>query len=215
MRRGRQNNRNRPKGPLRDMQGTAMSIPHPPQINPQITHHQRFRFVLSGNQSQKNITFQNLLDMYLVASTAILGYDVFDIVKVKKIEVWALGAGVATPVSVSLTFPGGGTGFAGDARSYQDTSVSEAPAHIVCKPSKFSAAGMWQGSSAFVAFQITAPTQSVVDIEVSMRNTPVAPVAAAVALVGATPGQFYYRGADGQATAGTSWAPQATGPDVI
>jgi len=192
-----------------------MDIPQPPPIRPQITHRQRLRFVLSSNASQKNISFANLLDCMLVATTATQGYDIFDAVRVNSVEIWSLSAGLATPVSVAISFPGGTTGGAGDALAYSDTSVGESCAHLHVRPQKQSAAGFWQGSGAFVAFQLTVPAQSVIDVDVSFRNTVVAPVAAANALVGATTGQFYFRGLDGLPSASTIFAPQTNGPDVI
>jgi hypothetical protein len=189
-----------------------MEMTHPPAIRPQITHTQRLRFVTNANIQQTNISFQNLLDAMLVATSATVAFDIFDAVKVKSVEMWSLFTNDGTPVTVNVSFPGGVTGGAGDAKEHADTSVGISPAHLHVRPDRTCAAAMWQGSSTFVAFQLTCPSQTVIDVEVSFRNTIVAPVSSQNAIAGATTGQFYYRGLDGIAVATTKFTPQALNP---
>lgn len=193
--------RNGPERPL------ATAATHPPPINPQITHHQRLRF-LSNAAGTQVITYANLLDTMLIAVSAIAGYDLFDVVKVKAVEMWCQGVTNA-PTTVTCTFDGGIAGVAGSGRQYADTSMGIEPAHVYCRPGKDNGCGLWQGTSALVAFAISVPNETVIDVEVSFRNATVAPVAADNALVGAGVGQIYYRGLDGLAIAGTKFVPQA------
>lgn len=178
-------------------------LPHPPEIRPQITHHQRMRFrcTTAGSQS---VSFANLLDTMFVAATAVTGFDLWDVVKVKRVEMWSSPTSATTTVSVD--FPGQlGVG-AGDGHLVSDTSMGISPAHINARPSKFSTAGQWQGSSALVAFSLlNCPLDAVIDVECSFRNSSVAPLSVAVAPVAAQPGQFYYRGLDGQTPAATKF----------
>jgi hypothetical protein len=189
--------------------GAVQSIPHPPLIQPQIRHHQRLRFVTNAAVSA-SITFGNLLDALLVASSATQGYQVFDQVKVKAVECWAIAA-IGTSTTVTVSFPGNTGGDAGDGRVLADTSVSTEPAHVYAKPAKLSAAAMWQSTaSGMNAVSFIGPTGMIVDVEVAYRNTDSAPTVVTNALVAAVTGQFYYRGLDGLPIASTQFVPQAT-----
>jgi hypothetical protein len=171
------------------------------------------RFIVSaGSAISQSVSFANLLDTMLVATSATSGVDIWDAVRVKAVEIWATGVtgSANTPTTVTVDFAGATGADAGDGRVWSDTSVSVEPAHIRAIPSKLSSAGHWQQSSAFVAFTLPfCPPGAVVDVEMEFRNSSIAPVTAANALVGATIGQFYYRGLDGLALSGTRFTPQA------
>jgi len=191
--------------PRRDAQLRSIEIhaTHPPQINPQITHHQRMRFLANAAGSQV-VTFQNLLDALLVCTSATVGYDLYDVVKVKKVEMWCQGVTNA-PTTLSVDFSGGIAGAAGTGRFFSDTSMGVEPAHVVATPGRDNACAFWQGSSSLVAFVVTNANETVIDVEVTYRNAVVTPVACANALVAGAVGQVYYRGLDGLATAGTKY----------
>jgi len=166
----------------------------------------RFTCSTAGTQA---VTFANILDSLLVATSATAGFDLFDVVKIKAVEMWSCSttSGVNT---VTVDFAGQLGGVAGDGAQWSDTNMAQQPAHVRAIPSKTCAAGWWQGSSALVAFSlVNCPLNAIIDVECSFRNASVAPVAAAVALVGAAAGQLYYRGLDGQAVAGTKFPAQA------
>ncbi len=182
---------------------------HPPPIRAQISHRQRLRFLCltAGSQS---VTFANLLDCMLVATSATTAVDIFDQVKVNFVEMWATGVNNVSLLTVACGFTGGTTGVAGDGRIISDTSMNSEPAHIKAKPLPSSAAGQWQISNGLVAFTLfDCPAAAIIDVDCSFRNADIAPVSSAVAPVGATAGQFYYRGLDGQATASTKFQPLA------
>jgi hypothetical protein len=149
-----------------------------------------------------------LMDMMLVATTATTGFDVWDSVKVKLVEAWCQGVTNA-PTTITIDWNGGATSAADDSKIDADTSMGIEPAHVYSKPAKKSLASFWNSSTATVAFSITCPNETVIDVELTYRNSSVAPNGAANALVGATPGQFYYRGMDGLAAAGTRYPAQA------
>jgi len=180
---------------------------HPPSINPQIVYSQRLRFISNTGGTQP-VTFQNLLDCIFVATTPIVGYDLFDTVKVKAVECWCQGVTNA-PTTVTVDFSGGITGAAGSGQQTSDTSMGIEPAHVLARPTKTSACGQWQGSSALVAFTLIVPNETVVDVVLTFRNCSVAPVLYQNAGAGMATGQIYYRGIDGQSIAATKFVPQA------
>jgi hypothetical protein len=197
--------------------GTLIHFTNPPPINPQIKHQQRMRYVVrptagAAGLANQQVTYAQILDGIIVATSAVTASKLFDQVKIKAVEIWAAGltpqSGVVnTPATVSLTFNGDTVGSSGSARVFSDTSVSIQPAHIRCTPEK-SQASQWQADGAGNAFIFSAPNGAIIDVEVQFRNDDSAPTASA-AVVGATTGEIYYRGLDSVAIATTQLVPQA------
>jgi hypothetical protein len=182
----------------------------PPTIHPQLVYHQRMRFqcLVAGSQI---VTFADLLDLYLVATSATAVYDVFDAVRVNFVEIWAASVSFGAPLSIYLEFNGANTaGLTGNAKAYSDTVMSTEPAHLLCKPGKDTASGMWNESSANAAWSMTVPVNTIIDVDCSFRNLISPPQLAQVVAVGATTGQFYYRGLDGVAVSTTKFTPVVT-----
>jgi hypothetical protein len=195
--------------------GVLVHTTRPPTINPQLTHQQRFRFQCTTAGFQ-NITFADLLDLFLVATSATAVYDIFDAVKVKSVEIWAASVSFGAPLSIALEFNGANAaGLSGSAKAYSDTVMSTEPAHLLCKPGKNTASGMWNESSSNVAFSITVPVNAIIDVDLSFRNLVSPPQLAQVVAVGATAGQFYYRGLDGVALATTKFPAITLAGDAV
>lgn len=195
--------------------GVEVHLTHPPPINPQIKHTQRLRYVVSGAGALTNqqVTFANILDGIIVATSATTAVKLFDQVRIKAVEIWAAGfqniVGAApAPSTVTVTFNGDQVGASGNARVYSDTSVSIEPAHVRAVPDRGSQVSQWQANAAGNAFMFSAPLGAIVDVEVSLRNDDSAPTASA-AVVAATAGEVYYRGLDSVAIATTVLIPQA------
>jgi hypothetical protein len=190
-----------------------VAITHPPQLgNYEIVHSTRLRFVLGAAILELPITFQNLLDLILFTSSATAPYDVFTSVKVRGVELWAaplLGSAVTTTVR----FVGETAGSIGSLKTSTDTSMGVEPAHVKARPGRLTLASMFQIASAAVAFDLTAPSGTVVDVELSYKNLPGQAVAAQNVSVGATVGIIAYRGLDGLAQA-TSKFVTAVAPQI-
>jgi hypothetical protein len=183
---------------------------HPPQIDGyEVTHSKRMRFLVTA-AATTTFTFQNLLDTVLLATTAVAGFDLFDIVKINFIEVWSQAA-LGTPTTISITFVTN----TGDRSVQTDTSLGVKPAFVHAKPSKKSLASFFQLSGGGAAFVISAPAGSVIDVDLSFKTAQATPVAAQNALVGATVGEMYFRGLDGLAAAGTNYPVAPGGVPVI
>lgn len=189
------------------------AISHPPQINgSELRHSMTMRFVCT-TAFAGDITFQNLLDTYLVAATVTTGFDVFQTVKIRRVRIWAVPAlGAAT--SIWLEYRGVVAGVLGDQAWHSDTSMGVQPAHIDAKPSPKSLASDYQLSTSAVAFAMSVPVGAVIDVELSFRGQFVLAVAAQNALVGATAGAFYLRGLDGLATATSVLRPELQGNQI-
>jgi hypothetical protein len=207
-----------PRGPPRGAMDVLVHTTRPPPIKPQMTHRQRMRFQCTTSGTQV-VNFADIMDMLLVATSATAVYDVYDVCRVNLVEVWCASASGGVPVTVSVQFNGANSvGQAGDGRIIADTVMGNEPAHVRARPDRRSIAGQWGGSASGVAaFTVVTPTGSIIDVDVSYRNTVAAPALAQVVAVGATVGQFYYRGLDGVATATTKYPPLtgAQGGDVI
>jgi hypothetical protein len=154
------------------------------------------------------VTFQNLLDTILVATSATTGVDVFDAVRVNSIEIWAIAA-LGTPATVMLSFNGETIGAQGDQKTHSDTSMGVEPAHVRARPDPLTQAGQFQASAANAAFIITVPAGAVIDVSISLRQPVLGQaVASQNVLVGATAGVIYYRALDGKTTALTNFPVQ-------
>jgi len=204
--------RGRGKGPRKNKpsDGVQVHITHPPQIQQLNTERGvRMRYVCN-TAGQTNISFANLLDTFLVAATAIAGFDVFNSVRIRAVEVWA-DAILGAASTVEVQFLGNVAGQYGKTQAFSDTSMAVQPAHVRAVPTRKSSLALYQQSSADVAFQITCPVGAVIDLELSFAQRFGTSVAASNALVGATAGAFYIRGFDGLAAAASKFTPVADG----
>lgn len=187
-------------------------ISHPPSIvGLELRHSVTLRYLTNAAVSQ-GITFQNLLDTLLVATTATAGTNLFQTVRVRRVRVWSLPA-LGSVASVSVEFNGTVAGISGDQALHTDTSMGVQPAHVDARPSARCLAADYQISSNAPAFALVCPSGSVVDVELSFRSQYADTNAAAQnALVAATAGSQYIRGLDGLATATSKFVPEyATG----
>lgn len=160
-----------------------------------------------GAAGTTSVSFSNLLDTMLMATTTTSGTDLFDLVKIKSVRVWAQSA-LGTPASVAVQF----NTATGDRELYQDTSLGVRPAFIHAKPSAKSLASFFQQSTAGDAFTVTAPAGSILDIKLVFRTTDATPTTTGQALVSAMVGELYYRGLDGLPSASTNLPPPAGVP---
>lgn len=171
-------------------------VPHPPPISGVTLLQRRHQRYVATANTVVNITYQNLLDSVLIASSATQGFQLFEAVRVVKVECWyaSMSSAIGT---VSVEFNGLIAGFVGDQKVHQDSSMATRPAHVVARPGKNTAAAFFQPSSGSSCFQLTAPSGTIVDVVLEFRGqfnfaTPVA-----FALVGALTGGVYMRGLDG------------------
>jgi len=207
--------RNQRNGPREDRgDGELMHVTHPPQI-PSYTlrHSTKLRFVSSA-AFDTVITWQNLLDTILVAATATTGFDVFETVKIRFVEVWAAPL-LGSAVSVSVAFAGLTAGQVGDQKIHTDTSMGVQPAHVKARPDRKSLASDFQSSGATNAFTLTVPAGAVIDVALTFIGIFASAKAAQNALVAATAGAFYVRGLDGLAVASTQLVPVIRAADQI
>lgn len=184
------------------------SLSHPPQLDGvNLRHSMRVRFTTSAALSQANITVANLLDTYLVATTATAVSDVFQTVKVRQVEMWALPT-IGAATTVSCEFGGTTVGILGDQIIHSDTSMGIQPAHVLARPSKRSLISDYQIRGGNTAFFLTCPAGTVIDVSLSFVGQFAVGAAATNAAVGATAGAFYLRGLDGLATATSQIPPE-------
>jgi hypothetical protein len=184
-------------------------IPHPPELSAaQLQHSVALRFVANAGVAQQIVTFQNLLDTLLMATSATQPYDVFQLVKVRKVEVWSCPA-IGSSNTISVDFSGQTVGSLGDADLHTDTSMGIEPAHVCAVPKKRSQVSQFQLSSGNTAFVLNGVASgTVVDVHLSFKQLFLAQTGSATASsvsVGATVGLIYTRGLDGIAAATTKF----------
>jgi hypothetical protein len=182
-------------------------IPHPPQLNAyEVTYNRTLRFVANTAIAQ-NFTFQNLLDLILLTTSATAPFDLFFAVRIKKIRAWAVPA-IGTVSDIVIVFDGTAAGFVGDRKVHLDQSMGIEPAYVQCSPDPASLASKFQVSSTAVAFNLQCAGGTVIDLDLSFRSDILGnPIAAQNASVGANVGTVAYRGLDGLAIATTKLPP--------
>jgi hypothetical protein len=187
----------------------ASVIPRPPMIQQyNLTHTMRMRFSVIGvGLTSFNVTYADLLDLWVMASSATVVNDIFATVKVRAVEVWSCPVQGGQPNTVTVIYDGASAGEIGDQQIHTDTSMGVEPAHVLAKPNSRSQARLFQVSSANNAFMITAQVGSVIDVELSYKQLFGYALAAQNAAVGATAGQIYLRGLDGLAASLTKALP--------
>jgi len=194
------------RGPMPKRQPQIKSIErmeHPPQINAyQNVHGQTLRFTVTAAVVNTGVTNDDILDACLVADTAVHGFQLFDAFKIKRIEIWGQAA-LGTPSTVECQFVEN----TGDVGVHTDTSLGVKPAYLSCRPSLRSLASFWNITGGNNIFVFTAPAGSIIDLHLAFRTSTAAPTALQNALVGANPGEFYFRGLDGLAIATTNLPP--------
>jgi hypothetical protein len=207
MRRNAQGNRNRKvqkkKNSGRPMGNRIERMEHPPQVNGyEISHSVRLRYTVTAAVVSQAITAGNILDAVLIATTTTVGYDLFDVFKIRFVEVWSQAA-LATPSTCTVVYPQ----TIGDQSIHTDTSLGVKPAYVKAVPSDRSLASFWTATGGTNLFLVTCPAGSVLDLSCDFRTTNAAATAAVNALVAATVGELYYRGLDGVAIATTNFPP--------
>jgi hypothetical protein len=176
---------------------------HPPQVNGyEISHSIRLRFTITAAVGPQSVTGQNILDSVLVAATAVLGYQLFDIFRVRQVEVWSQAA-LGTPSTITVVFQTA----TGDQTIHTDTSLGVKPAYVKAIPSDRSLASFWTMSGTTDIFNVTCPGGSIIDLSCDFKTSSIPPNAVQNALVGATVGELYYRGLDGVGAATTNFPP--------
>jgi len=189
-------------------------IPHPPAIHDySIVHERRLRFVTTSAIAQ-SVTFQNLLDLLIMATSATTGADLFQAVRVKAVECWSVPA-LGTVTTVEVVFDGNVAGMFGDQRIHTDSSMGLEPAHVLARPGPRTGAALFQESNANPAFFLDLPQGAVVDVLLSFKQPMLGNAFGTQnPLVGATTGAIYARGLDGLAVATSKFQPP-TGVNVI
>ena len=147
-----------------------------------------------------SISWQNLLDTVVMATSTTTVCDVFYSARLKSVEIWS----PPTVAGVVAGWPS----LAFDSPSQGDQRVVQIPSgpnggYVKCKPSNHSINGWtWQDSSALNAFTLdNMAVGTVLRVKLVMRSRMVSVQPAASAASGAVTGSIYLRGLDGLAAA--------------
>jgi hypothetical protein len=132
--------------------------------------------------------------------------DLFSAVKIRAIEVWTVPV-IGNAATVEVTFIGNVVGQYTQTKTVTDTSMGIEPAHIRAVPAKQSTIALWQQSNPDVAFFLSCPTGSVIDVELSYISRYAVLTAAQNVGVALTAGSLYVRGLDGVAAAASKFLP--------
>jgi len=173
---------------------------------------QRFQATANLAINGQAITFQNLGDTLLFASTTSTGWQLAHSLLLRRIRIWGAMSSSLQPVTVSVEFAlQSTTGVNSDSLRFTDSSVGATyPAYIDVRPPKQSAAAMWHYSSEQATLMtIYCPVNSLVDVEYEFKlhdDAGAQQVNTTLAAAG-TVGALLSRGLDGNTSAATNLIP--------
>jgi len=186
------------------------NVAMPPQFpaSIKVTHKIRFYRTITG---AINVTYNDLLDLIFVATTASVGYRLADAIRVRKIEMWAAAtAGGNTAIIIEDGAASGIPQIGGRSRVLQDMTVGSAvPAHLVWTPAKGSVQDSWINVGTSANFlSTTGPVNSILDLtfDIVIADGNQAPTLVASTFAGAVVGNVYTR-AFGTSAAPTGYTP--------
>ena len=189
---------------------TSLSIPNPGALQatgiPTVSMKLKFNV---GTASTSTITWANIMDTIVFATSSTTLYDLFYSARLHSVELWLppAVAGVATSAQASIAFDSPSQG---DQRLWVCYAGPNG-GYLKAKPSAHSLNGLtWQNSSSVGAFTVNnLPIGALVQLNITFRTRmgSGSAVAAAQAGSGLTTGTVYFRGMDGLAIASTKFPP--------
>jgi len=218
----RRNNKQQKAKPKHKGEESLTMVPKgtiPKQVSDQLSTGFTLRYITTGigGAAQTNVTWQNLLDSWMIATSPTTAYQLFDFVKVKRVIIRALTTAAPNgnlAASVGVEFPGLSVGRQGGGKQASDSNIgTNRPAVVVLRPDRGSQAAQWQSSSTDIAFTLRATDYNaaviigaLIDVEVAFKNSgDVSPAAISSAAAGMSTGNLYFGGVDGGRLAAT-WA---------
>jgi len=191
------NNNVKSRGRLRNRR---VLTEQPPMLEINVPVRHIFRFI--GESNASTITAANLTTVCgNVATTATNVRSIATSVKINNIKIWSAPESQGSSTTCFVNWFG--DQFAPN-RLVSDTSVSVSkPAKILARPPAKSLASFWQNNTAGAIFEISAPTGSVIDLDLSfyLNDNNVSPTSTTV--IAKTIGNIYYGALDGTFTSTT------------
>jgi hypothetical protein len=183
----------------------SSSPSQPPKYDATVICHQKFRFQASAAMVNEVIGTTNLLSLLQMAVSTTSGQALFTGVRLRRVSVWGPPAADLVPVTVSVEYASGSSGFGIGNRPqiHADTSVGATRvAAVSAAPDKDSAADMWQNrtSSAIsngAVFILNGPINSIVDVDLDLVLQNGETASGASTSSGLTVGLVYCRPLDG------------------
>ena len=179
---------------------------NPPEFQSTISVGHTFRFKATAASSDLSITALSLLNLIVVATTTAASTRVLAAIRLKRIRLWAPVSSSFASQTISIEWEGSQA----PSRIRSDTAVYPNSAHIQAKPPAESSSCWWylNGSNESVSiFRISAPAETILDLDVSLKfiDNEVATAGPASGGTTFTAGTFYYVPMDGNAA--RNWLP--------
>jgi len=145
------------------------NLGHVPPFTPTLMLSHKFRFVNGANAGAYIITRGNLLNLVLVATSAVTTVRLFQAVRLRLVEVWTNPSALGSPpTTTSLEW----LGVQGSSTQRSDTTMGVTPSHIVCQPPRNSSDVWWSingMNESDQMFELFIAANSVVDVTLELR----------------------------------------------
>jgi hypothetical protein len=163
-----------------------------------LTH--KFRFENGTNAGTYNITRGNLLNMVLVATSAVTTVRTFEAIRLRKVEMWANPVALGSaPNNIQVEWLGENS----PSTVISDTGMGVRPGHVASVPPSSSSNRWWSisgTSETDIIFSMILPADSVIDVTVDVRFVEQEAPTAGDVPAGASIGQVYGDYLDGIAS---------------
>lgn len=177
----------------------------PPEIDLTVSNRHRFRFQAGANSVVNSVSYANLCNFLQVGTGAHLLQGIISTVKLHSVTIWP-ALSTSTTDTVALEWSAAGEFFKDELKNRTLPEGQTQTGAVRFVPPATSVAGFWSSSSNNILFYITAPSGSVLDVDLSFTLAGAYAPPTAITVVGAvTVGNFYYGYLDGITT--HIWAP--------
>jgi len=177
----------------------------PPEIDLTVMTRHRFRFQAGAASSVTAVTYHNLCNLLQVATGAHTLQGIISTIRLHSVTIWPALSTSATD-TVALEWSAAGEFFKDELKNRTLPEGQTNTSAMRFTPPKNSIASFWTYDSASNILYITAPTGSVLDLDMSFTIAGAFAVPTAVTPVGAvTVGNIYYGYLDGITS--HIWAP--------
>ncbi len=144
----------------------------------------RFKYAFTSSPQTYNISASKLCALQVIGTTTnTSATQLFEAVKVRKIEVWGGPLATGNAFEAAVTFSGNALGVTGPNRTYSASSVGMTrPAYVCAKPGKETQAAQWQSGDTnvgtntlftlnFAAVGASPTTTVTIDVHLVLRVT--------------------------------------------
>jgi len=176
------------------------SLLRPPPFIPTLSLPHKFRFVNGANSGNFSISRGNLLNLFVVATSAVTTARLVEGIRLKRVQIWANPSALGTaPTTIQLEWLGENS----PSTIVSSSTMGIQPGYVSARPPPSSSNRWWSMSGnqeSDPLFSMVVPVDCVIDVDTEVRLVEQESPTAGDVPAGATLGQVYGDYLDGLAS---------------